>query len=171
MTVPTFEEWLNLTEDERERQMGQLNGYDGVGEALMTRIVECFREEFGHLPGIAVGGPSTPQGGGWAIDVFHDMIFDRRWLPHRYLGVAVRPGPRPPLPTEFSGQQYPTGYAWSPPNYERFVDRCGDEIRERLGKPNMSRHEMLHALIGRPFEEHVARCREGVAAGFIPPFE
>jgi hypothetical protein len=81
------------------------------------------------------------------------MIFDRPWLPHRYLGVAIRPGPRLPLPEEFSGQHHPTGYAWSPPNFEQFADRCGNEIRERLGNPSMSRDEMLHALVRMPFEK------------------
>jgi hypothetical protein len=65
----------------------------------------------------------------------------------------------------------PDGYAWSPPNFERFVDRCANEIRQRLSNPTMSRAEMLHALIGTPFEEFVAHCRESVKKGFIPPFE
>lgn len=54
-------------------------------------------------------------------------------LPQRYLAIEVRASIRPPLPPEFQGQEYPHGYVWSPPNYERFVDRCAMEIRQRLG--------------------------------------
>src|SRR6187551_654533 len=162
MAVPTIDEWLCLSESERERVVDQLNGYDGEGDELIRQIANRFRQEFGHLPGISIDGPGIPHGGGWAIGVTHDVIFDRRWLPRRYLGVHVRPGIRLPLPKEFANQQYPTGYAWSPPNFERFVDRCADEIRRRLGSPNMSRDEMLHALVGMPFEKFVAHCRESV---------
>lgn len=35
----------------------------------------------------------------------------------------------------------------------------------------MTREEMLHAIVGRPFEEHVAQCRRAVKEGSIPPFE
>jgi hypothetical protein len=171
MGVPTFDQWLRLSEKERAHEVARLNGYDGVGAALIEHIAERFREEFGHLPGIQIDGPGIPQGGGWVIAVTHDFIFDRRWLPSYYLGVPVKASCRPPLPAEFANQQYPAGYVWTPPNFERFVDRCAHEIRERLGSPNMSREEMLHALIGMPFDKFVAQCRAWVSQGTIPPFE
>jgi hypothetical protein len=118
-----------------------------------------------------VDGAGSPHGGGWEIDVTHDVIFDRRWIPGHYLGFSVHSRVQGPLPPEFANQDRPHGYAWSPPNFERFVDRCSNEIRQRLGNPTMSRNEMLDALVGRPFEEFVALCRESVKKGFIPPFE
>jgi hypothetical protein len=81
MAVPTFDEWLRLSESERERVVDQLSGYDGVGDDLIGQVANRFREEFGHLPGISIDGPGIPHGGGWAIGVTHDVIFDRRWSP------------------------------------------------------------------------------------------
>ena len=100
------------------------------------------------------------------IGAVHPVIFDRRILPPTYLGMVVHGSTKHPLPVEFK-----SGYSWSPRNFSRFVDRCGDEVRRELGNPNMSREDMLHALIGEPYEEFVARCREWVAEGRIPPFE
>lgn len=171
IAVPTFDQWLSLSEKEREHEIAQLNIYDGEGAALLERISERFREASGLLTNVQVDGPGIPQGGGWVIAVTHDFIFDRRRLPSRYLGVPVKAGIRPPLPVEFANQEWPTGYAWSPLNYERFVDRCAHDIRKQLGSPAMSREEMLQELIGMPFEEFVAQCQKCVSRGTIPPFE
>jgi hypothetical protein len=35
----------------------------------------------------------------------------------------------------------------------------------------VGREEMLHALVGRPFAEHLSNCRRWVEEGVIPPFE
>ena len=164
-------EWLGLAEENRVRHVARLNAYAGEGAQLIRQIADRFRDEFGHLPGLTMTGHGVYHGGSWVIGASHPFVFDRRWLPNRYLGVEVRASIRPPLPPEFEGQEYPHGYVWSPPNYERFVDRCADEIRQRLGNPEMTRAQMLHALVGRPFEEHVSDCRRWVTEGAIPPFE
>jgi hypothetical protein len=171
MEVPSLEEWLDLPEAERIRRAGALNPYAGEGVDLIRQVADRFRVEFGHLRGLEITGPGLYHGGSWVIGASHPLIFDRRRLPEYYLGVDVRASVRPPLPPEFQGQEYPHGYIWSPPNYERFVDRCADEIRERLAQPDMTRDEMLSALVGRPFGQHVAQCRQSVKEGKIPPFE
>jgi hypothetical protein len=107
------------------------------------------------LRGLQIGGLGANHGGTWAIDATAPLIFDRRGLQPYYLGVHVKWNIASPLPPEFQW-----GYPWEPANYARFVERCADEIRNALEKPNMMRDEMLHALIGRPFEEHVANCRQ-----------
>jgi len=170
MATPSLSEWLALSEDERARRLAAFDAYAGEGEDLLEQIADRFREEFGRLPDVAIDGPGIYHGGSWVIGVTHPFIFDRRLLPARYLGVEVRAGPRLPLPPEFEGQTYPA-YVWSPPNFERFVDRCAAEIRVRLGDPNMTREAMLHALIGRPFDEHLSNCRRWVKEGVIPAFE
>lgn len=171
MAAPSLSEWIALSEDERIRRLAAFNAYAGEGEELVKRITDRFREEFGRLPDVTIDGPGIYHGGSWTIGVTHPFIFDRRFLPERYLGVDVRAGVTPPFPPEFEGQTYPSGYVWSPPNFERFVDRCAAEIRVRLGDPNMTRETMLHALIGRPFEEHLSNCRRWVKEGVIPAFE
>lgn len=171
ISVPDLESWKRLTPG---GQCARLADYSYREEArpLIRCIVDDFRRAHGHIEGLVVNEePGIYHGGEWVIDVTHPFIFDRRSLPRQYLGVRVHAGSQPPLPPEFANQHYPDGYAWSPPNFERFVDRCADEIRQRLGNPTMSRAEMLHALIGTPFEEFVAHCREWVKKGSIPPFE
>ena len=152
MGVPSLEEWLTLPEAEQEHLADRLSAYDGEGETLIQQIADRFRNEFGHLPGLTVDGPGIPHGGGWVVSASHDLVFDRRWLPNRYFGVTVKCAIRPPLPKEFEGQSFPNAYVWAPPNFERFVDRCGDEIRRRLGNQRMRRAEMLNAFIGRTFD-------------------
>ena len=134
-----------------------------------TRNITLYRQ--GGVNYLVNEEPGIYHGGEWVIDVRYPFIFDRRTLPEHHLGVRLHKLSQPPLPPEFANQHYPDGYVWSPPNFERFVDRCANEIRQRLGKPTMSRAEMLHALVGTPFEEFVARCREWVKKGSIPPFE
>jgi hypothetical protein len=170
MSEPLLTDWTMLDEEERVQRVAKFNPYTGEGEDLIRQIVVRFRDEFGHLPGLEIDH-GIYHGGDWVIGVSRPFIFDRRLLPNTYLGVGVRTTARPPLPQEFQGQKYPQGYVWSPPNYERFVDRCANEIRERLGNPTMTRTEMLNALVGRPFEEHLAACRRWVKEGKIPPFE
>jgi hypothetical protein len=171
INVPDLESWKRLTPEE---QRARLADYSSREEArsLTKSIVHDFRDAYGHIEGLVVNEePSIYHGGSWVVDVTHPFIFDRRSLPREHLGVWLRTRVQLPLPPEVADQHYPDGYAWSPPNFERFVDRCANEIRQRLGNPTMSRAEMLHALIGTPFEEFVAHCRESVKKGFIPPFE
>jgi len=171
MEMPSLTEWIELPDDERVRRVAKLNPYAGEGEELIRQIADRFRGEFGHLPGLDISGHGIYHGGSWVIGASHPLVFDRRRLPSRYLGVDVRASIQLPLPPEFQGHEYPHGYVWSPPNYERFVDRCADEIRERLGDPDMTREQMLHVIVGRPFDEHVSECRRWVKEGAIPPFE
>ena len=171
INVPDLKFWKRLTPEE---QHARLADYSEREEArpLIKCILSDFRDAYGHIEGLMVDEePGIYHGGSWVIDVTHPFIFDRRSLPPEHLGVSLHTGSQLPLPPEFADQHYPDGYAWSPPNFERFVDRCANEIRQRLGNPTMSRTEMLHALIGTPFEEFVAHCRESVKKGFIPPFE
>lgn len=154
MPLPNFQDWLNLPEAERVRQVSALNAYAGEGRELLNEVLHRFRTEYAHRRGLQIYGLSVNHGGTWAIATSSPFIFDRRGLPAYYLGVHVKWSISPPLPAEFQH-----GYAWAPENYERFVDRCADELREAFEKQDMTREEMLHALIGHPFQEHVAHCQ------------
>jgi len=171
MASASLDAWLELTEDERTSRVAAFNAYAGEGGELVKQIADRLREKLRHFRDVTVDGGGIYHGGSWAIGVSYPFVFDRRLIPERYLGVDVRGGAQMPLPPEFEGQTYPNGYVWSPPNFERFVDRCADEIRQRLGQPNMTREEMLHALIGCPFAEHLSNCRRWVKEGVVPPFE
>lgn len=119
-----------------------------------TKCCNNFARSTHTGAGLQIFGLGVNHGGIWAIATSAPLIFDRRGLPSYYLGVHVKWNIASPLPTEFQN-----GYAWAPEHYERFVNRCAQEIRETLAKPDMTREEMLHALIGHPFEEHVPRCQ------------
>jgi hypothetical protein len=170
MQEPTLQEWLILSNADRRKWLDSLNPYGGEGYTLLAAITDRFREEFGNLRGLEIGKPGVYHGGYWVISASHPFVFDRRKLPNQYLDVTVHASVRNPLPPEFS-MRYPEAYVWAPPNFAKFVDRCAGEIREQLGDPNMSLAEMLHALIGRPFEEHLSDCRQWVREGLIPSFE
>ena len=128
MAEAMLTEWIQLSSDERARRLAALNAYAGEGEALIEQIADRFRDEFGHLSELEIHGPGVYHGGGWVIGVSHPLIFDRRNLPNQYLGVDVRASIRLPLPPKFEGRQYPNGYVWSPPNFERLVDRCAQQL-------------------------------------------
>jgi hypothetical protein len=166
MALPPINEWLLLTEEERARRVVALNPYAGEGSELLGVVIDLFRKDFGHLKGLQINGPGVYHGGSWVIGAVHPFIFDKRLLPPTYLGVIVHQSVSEPLPAEFQ-----SGYAWSPRNFSRFVDRSADELRREFKNPIMTREEMLHALIGEPYETWLVRCRAWVAEGKIPRFE
>lgn len=171
IVVPDLETWKQLSTQER-CDLQSTYSYREEALPLMRAIVDEFRQKHEHIVGIDItDGPAIHHGGTWVISVRHPFIFDRRKLPSEYLGVYVSTGIEGPLPPEFTGQRLPDTYVWAPTNYERFVDRCGDEIRQAWGQPDMTRTEILDALIGRPFEQHLKHCREQVRLGKLPPFE
>jgi hypothetical protein len=94
-------------------------------------------------------------------DSNHPFVFDRRLLPTSHLGIGVRALIGGELPPEFQDGQRRYGYVWAPPHYEQFVDRCAEEIRRQLGRPDMS----------MPFEQFRELCRQSVRDGRIAPFE
>jgi len=169
--VPTFEEWLELTDSERAQIQGGWNVYGGEGAEIVTRASDDFRAKFGHLPGLSVAGPGVYHGGAWVIAAMHPFIFDRRTIPGSHLGIGVHASTGPELPREFQEFTRKHEYVWAPPHYEAFVDSNAAQIRQQLGNPGMSREEMLSALVGQPFDRFVQFCRESVSAGRIKPFE
>ena len=171
MTVPTFSQWLALSEQERFDQLSHW-AYREEARSLMERIAEDFRANYRHLNGLGVNGVGIHHGGTWVIDVNVPFVFDRRQVPSAHLGIYVHCTIRPDdLPPEFREGTRRHVYIWAPPHYEQFVDRCGHDIGSKLGQPAMTREEMLSALVGMPFDAFVGHCRTQVAKGLLAPFE
>jgi hypothetical protein len=168
---PTFAEWLGLSDRERTAIQTQWNTYGGEGEELVRSVSADFRAACGDIAGVEVVGPGIYHGGNWVIGVKHPFVFDRRKLPSYHLGISVHTSIGSELPPEFQDKTRKYGYIWAPPHYEQFVDRCSEEIRGTLRGPDMSREEMLSALVGQPFRDFVESCRCWVREGKISAFE
>jgi hypothetical protein len=169
--IPTFAEWLSLSDAERRHETERWNAYGGEGGEIVAAITEDVRAKYGKIPGVEVTGFGVYHGGSWVIAVTHPFIFDRRLLPLSHLGISVHTSYGRELPPEFQDGKRRYSYVWAPPHYEDFVDRCADEIRQRLRRPDMSREEMLAALVRMPFEEFREHCRQSVREGRIAAFE
>jgi hypothetical protein len=167
----TFEDWQALAESERAQIQAGWDPYRGEGEHIVAKAADDFRAKFGHLRGLSDLGYGVYHGGSWVISASHPFVFDRRTLPASHLGIWVHASIGPEIPREFETSTRKYGHIWAPPHYEAFVDGNAAQIRHQLGNPDMTRDEMLAALVGRPFDKFVQSCREQVSAGRIEPFE
>ena len=101
------------------------------------------------------------------------FIFDNRLLPKKYEGLDIKSKIEGGLPKEFAFNKDAVNkeYVWAPIKFEKYVDRCSEEIRKQFGNPDMSRGEMLDALAFGNFEEHKKKSLQLMAEGKIPPFK
>ncbi len=153
-TEMTIDEWIALSDQERGRIAREWSPYDTSGiDQLLNDIANEFRKKHPRLNFQGLGNVH----GSLELVVKHPFIFDNRLIPSSFLGLPVRASLSEPLPDDF---EVFSGYVWAPENYANFVDNHVDEIRRTLGNPEMSRDEMLNALIGMPFEEWVEQCRK-----------
>ena len=169
--VPTLADWLKLSDHERGKVVERWNPYGGQGFALVEEITSDFRSKYGHLPRLQINRPGVYHGGQWVIALQHPFVFDRRTVPNWHLGIMVHASLVGDLPREFADGTRQHSYVWAPPHYEQFVDRAADEIRAQLGVADMSRGEMLSALVGMPFAKFVELCRASMREGRVEPFE
>jgi hypothetical protein len=162
----TFEDWRQLSDEERRDVAATWNPYAGEGNEIVAAAAERLRSK---LTGDIEVHHGVYHGGDWIIRVTVPFVFDRRSLPESFLGIRVMHFSLD-LPPEFRVRDSRAEYVWAPERYELFVDRAAQEIRGKLGRADMSREEMLDALCGMNFEAHKARCRQGEKDGKIPPF-
>ncbi len=104
-------------------------------------------------------------GGNYELSVFRPFVFDNRILPKVFEGVKIKNVEVGARPQEFDVDEnenfIPLDEYHSPEKYIKFVDRCFDDIRLQLGNPNMSKEEMLDALVfSGCFIEHIKWCKE-----------
>ena len=150
----TLDDWIALSEEERGRIAREWSPHDTSGiDPLLSGIVDEFRKAH---PNLNIEGLGNVHGS-LELVVTQPFVFDKRLIPISFLGLGVRASLSSPLPDDF---EVFSGYIWSPENYANFVDSHVEEIRSALSNPDMTRAEMLHALIGMPFEDWVEQCRK-----------
>jgi hypothetical protein len=143
----------------------------------MFEILKNFESKFNNLKkkGLRIEGLSMidPKRKKHVIMISKPFLFDNRQLPKIYEGLEIKSKIEGNLPDEFKVDK--TGvkkeYLWAPNKFEKYVDRCSDEIRKQFGNPNMSRKEMLDALAFGNFEEHKKKSAQLMKEGKIPPFK
>jgi hypothetical protein len=168
--IPTLEQWRSIPDFRRSELLSSWS-YDERARPLIEAVAADFMEVYGHLPGVRGTGVSIHHGGFWMVELDRAFIVDLRNIPSAHLSVGVHSAVAiADVPPEFQTGGDRSAYMWAPPRYEAYVDRDADEIRARLGDSDMTREEMLHALIGVPFDEFVAFTEDGIRNGFIKDY-
>ena len=150
----TLNEWKALPDKERGKIASRWSPYDSRKAGSLPDIISGeFRKQYPNLDFRGLGNVH----GSLELVVMRPFIFDKRLVPNSFLGMVVKVSLLEPLPDGF---EVFSGYVWAPENFANFVDSEPEKIRMELGNPSMSREEMLHALIGMPFDAWVEKCRE-----------
>lgn len=133
-------------------------------------ILNEFKRQFGHLKkyGLKIEGVADLMGNG-VISISKPFIFDNRKLPEKFMGLNIRGGTvDTELPVEFQNLDRDREYIWAYQRFEEYVDKHADLIRKTLGKPDMTRDEMLDALCFGDFRRHKEMCVKWENEGTIP---
>jgi hypothetical protein len=143
----------------------------------MFEILKHFESKYGLLKkkGLRIEGLSMidPKRKKHVILVSKPFMFDNRQLPKTYEGLDIKAKIEGALPKEFAFKKdaVKKEYVWAPMKFEKYVDRCSEEIRKNYNNPLMSRQEMLDALAFGNFEEHKKKSLQMMKDGKIPPFK
>ncbi len=143
----------------------------------MFEILKSFESKFGSLKkkGLRIEGLSMidPKRKKHVIMISKPFLFDNRQLPKTYEGLDIKSKIEGGLPEEFKVEKeaLKKEYLWAPNKFEKYVDRCADEIKKQFGNPNMSRSEMLDALAFGNFQEHIKKSTLLMQEGKIPAFK
>jgi hypothetical protein len=159
-SLPALEVWRLLSDLERAEVKSRWDSYAGEGEELVRTIAHEFEKEYGGIRGVKVGTPAIQHGGSWVIDVERPFVFDKRTLPTMFLGIPIHTAISDDLPEEFKDGIRQHAYIWAAPHYVRFVDNNFESIRRQLGDGTWDRDAILSALVGMPFQEWIAYCKE-----------
>jgi hypothetical protein len=142
----------------------------------MYHILDNFEKKYKPLfkKGLRVEGLSLidPKRKKHVIVVTRPFVFDSRLLPKVFEGLEVKAKIQGDLPPEFkiSPDKKDKEYIWSPDRFEKFVNRCEDDLKKNLGNESMTKKEILDALAFGNFEEHKKKCLQLMKEGKIPPF-
>ena len=143
----------------------------------MFEILKNFETKFGSLKkkGLRIEGLTMidPKRKKHVINISKPFLFDNRLLPKTYEGLDIKSKIEGGLPEEFKidKETIKKEYLWAPAKFEKYVDRCSEEIRKQFGNPSMTRQEMLDALAFGNFEEHKKKSLQLMKDGKIPPFK
>ena len=142
----------------------------------MFDILKNFESKFGGLKkkGLRIEGLSMidPKRKKHVIMISKPFLFDNRQLPKSYEGLDIKSKIEGGLPEEFKidKESLKKEYLWAPNKFEKFVDRCSEDIKKQFNNPNMSRAEMLDALAFGSFEDHKKKTLTLMQEGKIPTF-
>jgi hypothetical protein len=143
----------------------------------MFEILKHFETKYGTLKkkGLRIEGLSMidPKRKKHVIMVSKPFMFDNRQLPKVYEGLEIKSKIEGILPKEFAFKKdaIKKEYVWAPSKFEKYVDRCAEEIRLQFGNPDMTRQDMLDALAFGNFEEHKRKSLQLMKEGKIPAFK
>lgn len=143
----------------------------------MFEILKSFESKFGSLKkkGLRIEGLSMidPKRKKHVIMISKPFLFDNRLLPKTYEGLDIKSKIEGGLPEEFKIEKevIKKDYLWAPMKFEKFVDRCSEDIKKQFNNPNMSRAEMLDALAFGNFEDHKKKTLTLMQEGKIPTFK
>ena len=143
----------------------------------MFEILKSFESKFGSLKkkGLRIEGLSMidPKRKKHVIMISKPFLFDNRLLPKTYEGLDIKSKIEGGLPEEFKIEKevIKKDYLWAPMKFEKFVDRCSEDIKKQFNNPNMSRAEMLDALAFGSFEDHKKKTLTLMQEGKIPTFK
>ena len=140
----------------------------------MFEILKSFESKFGSLKkkGLRIEGLTMidPKRKKHVINISKPFLFDNRLLPKTYEGLDIKSKIEGGLPEEFKidKESLTKEYLWAPNKFEKYVDRCSEDIKKQFGNPNMSRSEMLDALAFGSFEDHKIKTLNLIKEGKIP---
>ena len=148
---------------------------------MMFDILKSFETKYGHLKkkGLTIEGLAMvdPKKKKHVIKISRPLVFDNRQLPKKFEGLDVKTNIqlKGEMPNEFQVNRnkpdwFKKEYIWAPERFEKFVERCSDEIRKDLGDPNMSKKEMLDALCFGDFKEHKKKVNQLIKEGKLPSY-
>ena len=145
----------------------------------MYRTLDNFKVRYKHLEkkGLRILGLKLidPAKKSHVLEISRPLIFDSRVIPDRYEGLKIKRRIHGSLPEEFQIDReavdwHKKEYVWAPERFEKYVDRCSEEIQKQLGIENMSREDMLDALCFGNFEEHKEKVRKLIEEGKLPVY-
>ena len=146
---------------------------------LLYDTLDRFEKKFAHLKkkGLRVNGLKMidPKRKKHVIDISRPLLFDNRQLPKIFEGLDVKAVVSGDLPVEFTIDRTKPDwqkkeYVWAPERFEKYVDRCGDEIKKKLGDPKMTREDMLSALCFGDFKAHKEKTQLLIKEGKLPNY-
>lgn len=146
---------------------------------MLYDTLNRFEKKFAHLKkkGLRINGLKMidPKRKKHVIDVSRPLVFDNRELPKSFEGLEVKAVIHGELPCEFSIDRTQPDwtkkeYIWAPERFELFVDRCCEDIRKKLGNPQMSREDMLSALAFGDFPAHKQKTDDLIREGKLPRY-
>jgi len=142
----------------------------------MFEILKSFESKFNGLKkkGLRIEGLSMidPKRKKHVIMISKPFLFDNRQLPKSYEGLDIKSKIEGGLPEEFKfdKEAVKKEYLWAPVKFEKYVDRCEEEIRKQFGNPNMTKKEMLDALAFGNFEEHKQKSLQLIKEGKLQAY-